>query len=218
MTTATFKQPATQNANSVADELSQIQERIRRNLRKGLDAAVDIGRDLRRVRDDKLYQAAGAKHGSRSFELYVERNFAMTRGRAYQFIDVANVHDALSTTVDNCGGKSALPANEAVCRELAILDGAEQVRSVWREATRRTRTPTAAVVRAIVRQARPRPAPTTWHRRLLHLDDFVPDAREALVKLAFADQAGFKALFRESRDAILREALTELDNNRPGPG
>ena len=89
------------------------------------------------IRDGRLYRET---HDT--FEDYCRKRWDMTRQRAHQFIEAAEVRDVLSTNVD------ILPVNEAQSRPLAPL-APEQQRAAWNEAvTASGGSPTAALVLA----------------------------------------------------------------------
>lgn len=87
---------------------------------RGLQTFYDVGTALAAIRDGRLYRD---EHGT--FEDYCQERWNISRPRAYQFIDAANVRANLSTNVDT------LPANEAQARVIAQLPP-EQQASAWR--------------------------------------------------------------------------------------
>ena len=80
-----------------------------KTIREGLGTFVAVGTALMEIRDSRLYRQSHP-----SFESYVQSVLALTRPRAYQLIDSAQVMRDLSTIVDI----SALPKNEGQTREL----------------------------------------------------------------------------------------------------
>jgi hypothetical protein len=77
-------------------------------IERGIDTFVEVGTALREIRDAGLY-----RHQYNSFEDYCRERWGMSRPRAYQYIQAAEIVAALpvSTTVDN----------EAQARELMPL-------------------------------------------------------------------------------------------------
>lgn len=142
-------------------DLEQVVERGQRSF-------VEVGKALRTIRDERLYDAAFG-----TFEAYCHARFGMSRPRAYQLLEAASVVDRLSTTVDTP------PTSEAVVRPLTRLEPDDQ-RKVWSEATDRWRKPTAAQVSEVIAEmfpkAAPKPVQTTepagpTSRLVLVLDD-----------------------------------------------
>jgi hypothetical protein len=106
---------------------------------RGLEAFVEVGGALLRIRDERLYRES---HGT--FEDYCRERWGLSRSRTSQLMDAANV----STIVD-------IPS-EGVARELAPLrDYPEQLRAKWREAVEKHGRPTANQVREVVAPKRP---------------------------------------------------------------
>lgn len=121
-------------------DLEQVVERGQRSF-------VEVGKALRTIRDERLYDAAFG-----TFEGYCHARFGMSRPRAYQLLEAASVVDRLSTTVDTP------PTSEAVVRPLTRLEPDDQ-RKVWSEATDRWRKPTAAQVSEVIGEMFPKAAP-----------------------------------------------------------
>jgi hypothetical protein len=109
---------------------------------EGLRTFIAVGQALLAIRDQQLYRPSYP-----TFEFYVHERWQMSRPRAYQLMDAAQVVDAVSTTVD------ILPTNEAQARPLTRLPP-EQQRKVWREAVETASASgiTARHVQAVVRQ------------------------------------------------------------------
>ncbi len=80
------------------NELSKTGERrladFERVIEEGLSTFVDVGRCLLAIRDEKLYRADHA-----NFEDYLRGRWSLSRSRAYQLIDAAQVSESVS--VDN---------------------------------------------------------------------------------------------------------------------
>jgi len=118
-----------------------------RTIERGLKTFVEVGRALAAIRDGRLYRTEYA-----SFEAYCDVRWAISRPRAYQLIEAAEV---VSTTVDT-GYRP--PANEAQARELARASSDERS-DVWREANERSNgRPTAAMIREVVRERQAPPS------------------------------------------------------------
>ncbi|MDO9069357.1 MAG: hypothetical protein Q7W05_12975 [Deltaproteobacteria bacterium] len=109
---------------------------------------VAVGKALAEIREERLY-----REKFKTFEEYCRNLWDMSRPRAYQLIESAQVIDNLSTIVDknddilativakndddNDDPYAVLPINEAQARELARLEPEEQ-RRVWRDLIDRT--------------------------------------------------------------------------------
>ncbi len=117
---------------------------------QGIQTFVEVGHALLTIRDRKLYRQA-----SPTFEAYCRERWDLSRPRAYQLIDAAQVVETVSTVVD------IVPMNEAQARPLATLP-AEQQQEVWREAVE-TAPPsgiTARHVQQTVKRAQVKPLRT----------------------------------------------------------
>lgn len=109
-------------------------------IKRGLRNFIEVGNSLRTVRDKRLYRA---DYGT--FEQYCDQELELSRRRAYQLMDAAQLNDNLCTTVHK------LPKNEAQARPLTGLPPDEQ-REAWQEAvnTAPNGNPTAAHVESVV--------------------------------------------------------------------
>jgi hypothetical protein len=101
--------------------LTELETRIDNNINNIKQSSFEIGQDLRTIRDEKLYKDVAS-----TFEDYVEQRFGLSRPRAYQLIEGANVLSNLSTIVD------ILPTNEAQTRPLISLPP-QQHQEVWQK-------------------------------------------------------------------------------------
>lgn len=90
----------------------------------GLRAFVEMGQELRRIRDYRLYRGAD----DTTFEDYVQRRWKMTRAHAYRFIRAAECYDNVSKLET-----PLLPMTESQVRPIASLPAPTQ-QIVWREA------------------------------------------------------------------------------------
>lgn len=115
-------------------------------VRAGQRSFVDVGRALRAIRDESLYELAFD-----TFETYCKSRFGMARRTAYQFIDAVEVVDNL------CAMAHKLPTSERVLRPLTALSEADQI-DVWKQATLRWEQPTAANVTSLIRELHPETA------------------------------------------------------------
>lgn len=123
-------------------------------IERGMGTFVEVGKALAEIRDSTLYKESHA-----TFEDYCRDRWDMSRPRAYQLIQAAEVKRALSTTVD-------IPERQA--RELAPLRSKpKELRQVWDEVVEAHPQPTAAHVRdavqahtATVRPDPKQPVPT----------------------------------------------------------
>lgn len=124
-------------------------------IERGLATFVDVGNALITIRDEKLYLES---HDT--FEDYCKQRWFLSRPRAYQLIDAAEVVGSVSTVVDAEGeptspaGDVPAPKSERVARELAPLrDKPDALREAWDEAVERHGDqPTARQVREVVRE------------------------------------------------------------------
>lgn len=99
-------------------------ERSEGRIIAGLRAFVEMGRELRRIRDYRLYRGAD----DTTFEDYVKRRWKMARAHAYRFIRAAECYDNVSKL-----GTSLLPMTESQVRSIVSLPAPTQ-QIVWREA------------------------------------------------------------------------------------
>jgi hypothetical protein len=122
----------------------QTLEHYERIIAQGIKTFIEVGHALLVIRDQRLYrQTYGA------FEDYLRERWDLSRPRAYQLIDAAQVVDTVSTSVD------IVPVNEAQARPLTSLPPEQQV-EVWKEAIE-TAPPsgiTAKHVQATVKRAK----------------------------------------------------------------
>ena len=92
-------------------------------IHKGLGTFVEVGNALMEIRDSRLYRVAHP-----TFEIYVQRVLALSRPRAYELIDGAQVMRDLSAIAD-----ISLPQNEGQARELRRLKSPEERCEKWKE-------------------------------------------------------------------------------------
>jgi hypothetical protein len=118
---------------------------------QGVQTFLEVGHALMAIRDQRLYRQAYA-----TFEDYLRERWDLSRPRAYQLIDAAQVIDTVSTAVD------ILPANEAQARPLASLPPAQQV-EVWRQAVETAPSSgiTAKHVQATAKRVKEQVSPAT---------------------------------------------------------
>lgn len=94
-------------------------EQYEKTIERGMSTFVDVGTALLAIRDDKLY-----RKDYKTFETYCQERWEMSRPRAYQLMDAAEVARNLSTIVDNP------PVAESQIRPLSPLTP-EQQRDAW---------------------------------------------------------------------------------------
>jgi hypothetical protein len=201
----------------------QTLEHYEQIIAQGMQTFVEVGHALLAIREQRLYRQA-----YQTFEDYLRQRWDLSRPRAYQLIDAAQVVDTVSTSVD------IVPMNEAQARPLASLSP-EQQREVWQEAVK-TAPPsgiTAKHVQAIVKRAKVIPAatkppgpkksaPTTieglalqWHRRLT--ESF--DQLDTLL-LEFKNVGGVTlsvpAMGRQQQETLLSQVASLADIRLPG--
>lgn len=124
-----------------------------KTIREGLGTFVAVGNALMEIRNARLYRQTHP-----SFEAYVESMLALTRPRAYQLMDSAQVMRDLSTIVDI----SELPQNEAQTRELCRWKTQEERAEKWKTVLSAAgdQPVTAKFIRQVLLPA-PAPAPQT---------------------------------------------------------
>jgi hypothetical protein len=117
---------------------------------KGLNTFFEVGKALIEIRNRKLYRA-----DYRTFEHYCRERWNISRPRAYQLIDAANVVDGLSTH-----GSQILPANERQARALKAAPP-EQRQEAWKKAVDASNgtQPTAKQINQVIQMEIPIPGP-----------------------------------------------------------
>lgn len=155
------------NLVSAAAELVECEETIE----QGIQTFVEVGQALMRIRNGKLYRAAGFK----TFEDYCKRRWSFTRQYASLVIDAAEAARNLkmSTMVD------ILPASERQARPLTRL-GPPQQREAWENAVTSAggAQPTGRQVEAAARQFKPSVSGDGGNIVQLHEYRGVPDPNE----------------------------------------
>lgn len=102
------------------DETNEL-ERCEVVIKQGLQTFIEVGQALMTIRDKKLYRI-----GFKTFEEYCLEKWSISRPKAYQLIEAANVISGLSTMVD------ILPQSERQTRPLTSLEPEIQ-KEVWTE-------------------------------------------------------------------------------------
>jgi hypothetical protein len=133
-------------------------------IERGQRSFVEVGRALRTIRDDKLYDAA---YGT--FEHYCRARLKMSRRHVYRYVEASEVVDNLCP-IGHKLSTDSLPQNESVCRVLAPLPP-EQQREVWAEVSAEHRTPTA---RQVAEAIRLRAGPVPERERRDEPDWYIP--------------------------------------------
>ena len=127
------------------EKLGSLLEREARIDRAQRNAYLEIGLELKAIRDGSLYATARAvavagRYTFTTFEEYVEERWDMGHSRVAQLIDAADACSKMSTIVE------VLPARESHVRELLKVESdADRVR-VWQTVVDRGETITAKVV------------------------------------------------------------------------
>lgn len=94
-------------------------------IEQGLATFIDVGHALMQIRDGKKYRASGYA----TFEDYCQRRWNMSRPRAYEFMQAAEVAEIVSANAD------IEPRRESQLRPLAPLKAQpEAAREAWAEA------------------------------------------------------------------------------------
>jgi hypothetical protein len=117
-------------------------------IQRGVDAFLDVGNALLRIRDEQLYRAEFP-----TFEEYCLKRWQFTRPNAYRLIAAAKVVGHLSPIGD-------IPSSESVCRPLTVLPPPKQ-REAWEAAVTASPNgqPTARQVAEAVSDLTPRYVP-----------------------------------------------------------
>ena len=181
-------------------------------IERGIKTFHEVGAALADIRDRRLYRAE-----SDTFEQYAEQRWQMSRSRAYQMIEAA---DVVSTIVDT---GAPTPANEGQARALSRVPEPERA-EVWAATIERTDGKPTAAVRDTYQQRQqtdadlladadrtlqPQPVPESKARRRPLPGAFTDAGRdyaraaERLERLAEDDR------FAESRDST-RQQVPEL--------
>jgi DNA repair exonuclease SbcCD ATPase subunit len=166
-------------------------------IERGLQTFYEVGAALLRVRELRLYRI-----GHSSFEAYCAERWGISRPRAYQFIEAAEVRSNLSTIVDT------LPMTESQARPLARLEP-DQQREAWQQALQRAhelgQRLTAALVEAIVKEMHPA-APAQPAQRA----DPAPPAPDTAALQQQVEHWRQKAHEWEQRHETTRQALEAM--------
>lgn len=133
---------------------SQELDRHEEVIARGLNTFVEVGTALLRIRDGRLY-----RRGFDTFETYCRDRWGMSRQRANQLVDAAQVAGNLTTTV-------VTPVCESQARPLVALEP-EQQREAWGRAveTAPNGKVTADHVKSVVNEMfspRDAPKPQPW--------------------------------------------------------
>jgi protein gp37 len=121
-------------------------------------SAKEVGKALLEIRDEKLYKKVA---GFSTFQEYCRERWQMSRPRAYQLIDAAQIASNLSTVVDNP------PTSERQVRPLTTLEPEEQ-REAWFLATQADPKPTATVVAQAVEEVKERHRQTVAEKAIFN--------------------------------------------------
>jgi hypothetical protein len=133
------------------DRLAELEATIARDLER----VVEVGRSLREIRDRGLYRDVAP-----SFELYMKQRWDFERRSAYNYIDVADVHDAL---VQHAAHAVPLPSQRVALELVPVMrhaNGSERVAEVWTavgDQHEGDRPPTPAEVRRVIAASGYRP-------------------------------------------------------------
>lgn len=123
-------------------------DRAERTIARGLKTFVEVGQALIEIRDARLYRATHS-----NFEDYCTDRWGLSKTHGNRLIQAYEVTRILTPT-------GVTPANEAQARELApLLDDPDRCRDAWSQIITNGK-PTAAAVRAVVREqvpAEPKP-------------------------------------------------------------
>jgi protein gp37 len=170
-----------------AAELQHAEEKIERAMR---GAYLEVGIELRHIRDNKLY-----KSGSYSdFDEYAWLRWDMRKSRAYQLIDAADATEKISTIVE------ILPERESHVRPLLSLKEPEHQAEVWQrvldEAASNGQRITAKLIEAEVERKQAE-LDKAWYT-LAEWQDLKPDDAERIMSQAHLS----KKTFNQTNDNI----------------
>lgn len=183
-------------ATSVQSTSKTRLQELERVIEKGLDTFVEVGKALLEIRDSRLYR----QEGHSTFEDYCHNRWRkrISRPRAYQLIEAAQVVENLSTVVDK------LPQNEWQARELSELEP-EQQRQVWSEAVKGSRNgqPTAAEIREVKNKTLPQII-REERRRLGFSDPGEVEKRPALTPKEKEQEARFREAARRNTEYTVK--------------
>jgi hypothetical protein len=119
-------------------------ERCEVVIKQGLNTFIEVGQALMVIKEKRLYRI-----NFKTFEDYCIERWAISKPRAYQLIEAANVMIGLSTIVD------VLPQSESQVRPLTSLEPEIQ-KEVWKEVVEtHGKNITAAKVQEIVEHWKP---------------------------------------------------------------
>jgi hypothetical protein len=116
-------------------------------IEKGLQTFVEVGRELLRIRDLKLYKAKNFS----SFEAYCKERWSISKTQTYRLMDAAGVVNNLGSPMGDAFSNSDPPAHERQVRPLTALKDPEQQRRAWKLATENNAKPTQKDVEEAVR-------------------------------------------------------------------
>ena len=119
-------------------------ERCEVVIKQGLQTFIEVGQALMTIKEKRLYRI-----GFKTFEDYCVERWSISRPRAFQLIEAANVISGLSTIVD------ILPKTESQVRPLTSLEPEIQ-KEVWTEVVKtHGENITAAKVQTVVNDWKP---------------------------------------------------------------
>ncbi len=128
-----------------ADALSSLVEREQRIERAQRNAYLEIGLDLKAIRDGGLYkvarvEAVAGRYSFTTFEEYVETRWDMADRSARQMIESAEAAEKIGTIVP------VLPSRESHVRELLKIEDDGDRATVWQSVVNLGETVTAKIV------------------------------------------------------------------------
>jgi hypothetical protein len=143
-------------AENIANPLNSLEKSTLRSCEKvierGCKTFLEVGNALAQINSESLY-----RESHRSFAAYCSGRWGLSKSRAYQLIEGAQIGDKVSTVVDTSYPDSCLdlqiitPTAEGQVRPLSKLPD-EQRPEAWREAVAAAggRQPTSAQVQEVV--------------------------------------------------------------------
>ncbi|MCC3422820.1 MAG: hypothetical protein JGK12_02570 [Microcoleus sp. PH2017_01_SCD_O_A] len=144
LTPHTIQQSEEVNAQLDIAERARLQQ-LESIVEQGLHTFYEVGKALEEIREQKLYRET-----HKNFEAYCHEKWGITKRRAYQFIDAAEIMENLCTNVHNSLVK------EYQIRPLKGLPPEVQL-EIWQEAVESSPNgiPTGAAVQRLVEQRFP---------------------------------------------------------------
>lgn len=174
-----------------------------KTIERGLSTFIDVGQALAEIRDQRLYRA---DYGT--FEDYCADRWQMSRPRAYQLIDAAEVAESLSTKVDK-----SPELNERQARALKPVikeHGVERAAEIAHELHQEGRLTASNIKQAAspVAEVTERTTNSTAVKQLVNTEtgEVLDDPRDAVDEFLNSDDEAMRSIFRKDWAAALHKA------------